>query len=333
MASRTLTRLLGARPSGRPPDSGAFGRLLDADALSLGVARAVVCGLFLASALSTDFSALGRLPPTLLRPVGLMQLAPWSLYDALMTPRGMAAFKLLLAAALLPAALGLLTRWTTKASLVLVVFYQGLTRSLGHFNHDELIAVYFLAVLAFSPCGDAFSLDRLRGLSRDRAGGESRGRASGESQPRAPHWAYAYPVLLMRALLAWAYFSSALLKLRAAGAGYFGPDSLPALAVLHSLDNFHETRYRHAFWLVEYRAYTPAAVALVLAWELLFPLALVSKRARWPLLGFGVLFHLASRYLLNVFFPFFMAMYFVYVDWPAVAARLRRLKRRAEPPG
>ena len=292
-------------------------RLLDADAFALGVVRAVVCGVFLGSALLADFSNLGRLPPTLLRPVGVMQLLPWPLYDALLTPRGMLAFKLLLTASLALGALGLWTRWTTKTSLLLVLFYEGLVRSLGHFNHDEMIAVYFLAVLASAPCGDGFSLDSRRVAAGARPAG----------------WVYGYPVLLMRLLLAWAYFSSALLKLRTAGLGYFSPDSLPALAIFHSLDNLHETQHRYAFFLPEYRAYTAAAVALVLAWELLFPLAVFSKRARWPLLGFGVVFHFAPRYFLNVFFPFFLAMYLAFIDWPAVAERLRRRAARAGPPG
>lgn len=292
-------------------------RLLGADAFTLGVVRAFVHAAFLAPALAADFSALGRLPVTLLRPVGVMQLLPWPLYDALLTPRGMLAFKVLLAASLALGALGLWTRVTAKTSLLLVLFYQGLLRSLGHFNHDEMIAVYFLAVLAFAPCGDAFSLDARR------------------RQPDAPRsaWAYGYPVLLMQILLAWAYFSSGLLKLRTAGLAYFSPDNLPTLAILHSLDNLHETQHRYAFLLPEYRAYTTAAVAVVLAWELLFPLAVFSKRARWPLFGFGVVFHVATRYLLNVFFPFFLAMYVVFIDWAAVAERLGRPRRRAPPPG
>lgn len=289
-------------------------RLLGADAFTLGVVRACVHGVFLAFALAADFSALGRLSVTLLRPVGVMQLLPWPLYDVLLTPRGMLVLKVLLTASLALGALGLWTRLTTKASLVLVLFYQGLLRSLGHFNHDEMIAVYFLGVLAFAPCGDAFSLDSRRG--------ESPG-------ARTAPWVYGYPVLLMQILLAWAYFSSALLKLRTAGLAYFSPDSLPTLAILHSLDNLHETQHRFAFLLPEYRAYTTAAVSLVLAWELLFPLAVVSKRARWPLLGFGVVFHVATRYLLNVFFPFFLAMYVVFIDWTALAQRLRRLFNRA----
>lgn len=292
-------------------------RLLGADAFTLGVVRACVHGVFLISALASDFSALGRLSATLLRPVGVMQLLPWPLYDALLTPRGMVGLKVLLAASLALGALGLWTRTTTKTSLALVLFYQGLSRSLGHFNHDEMIAVYFLGVLAFAPCGDAFSLDRRRGKL---------------IAPAAP-WVYGYPVLLMQILLAWAYSSSALLKLRTAGLAYFSPDSLPTLAILHSLDNLHETQHRYAFLLPEYRAYMTVAVGLVLAWELLFPLAVVSKRARLPLLGFGVVFHVATRYLLNVFFPFFLAMYVVFIDWTAVAARLRRVLGRARQRG
>ena len=57
---------------------------------------------------------------------------------------------------------GFLTVVSTKTSLLLVLFYQGLLRSFGHFNHDEMLAVYCLAVLAFTPCGDAFSLDSWR---------------------------------------------------------------------------------------------------------------------------------------------------------------------------
>ena len=292
-------------------------RLLGADAYTLGVVRAIVHGVFLVSVLCTDFSALGRLPVTLLRPIGVMQLLPWPLYDALLTPRGMLAFKVLLTASLALGTLGLWTRAATKTSFLLVLFYQGLLRSFGHFNHDEMIAVYFLAVLACAPCGDAFSLDSRR--------------AKSDAPPA--RWVYAYPVLLMQILLAWAYFSSALLKLRTAGLAYFSADNLPTLAILHSLDNLHETEYRYAFLLPEYRAYTAAAVTVVFAWELLFPLAVFSRRARWPLLGFGVLFHVATRYLLNVFFPFFLAMYVVFIDWTAVAERLRGLRRRAKSSG
>ena len=164
---------------------------------------------------------------------------------------------------------GFLTIISTKTSLLLVLFYQGLLRSFGHFNHDEMLAVYCLVVLAFTPCGDAFSVDSW--LAR--------------KKKERPHFAYAYPILLMQLLVAWTYFSSAIIKMRVAGLKYLSADNLPALAIFHSLDNLHDTSFRLAFRLPEFKAYLPFAVGFILVWELLFPLAIFWRRLRWWILG------------------------------------------------
>jgi hypothetical protein len=198
---------------------------------------------------------------------------------------------------------GLLTAVSTKSSLLLVVFYQGLLRSFGHFNHDEMLAIYCLAVLAFTPCGDSFSLDSFL------------------RKGQRPAFAYAYPILLMQLLTAWTYFSSALIKLRVAGWKYLSPDNLPALAIFHSLDNLHDTHFKLAFWLPQVKSYLPFAVAFVLIWELMFPLAIFWRRWRWWILGIGIVFHLATLFLMNIFFPHHLAMYLVFVDWDHVRSR------------
>ncbi len=275
--------------------------------------RAGVSAVFLISILATSFPNLGRLPATLLRPNGIMQLLSWKFYDLLLTPQGMSLLKWALVISLSFSTIGYLTSLTTKSSALLVVFYEGLLRSFGHFNHDEMLAVYCLIVLAFSPCGDGFSVDSLPGRTRKK----------GEQ-------AYGFPILLMRLLVAWAYFSSALIKLRVAGLGYFSKDNLPALAIMHSLDNLHDTHFRFAFSLPAIRDYLPYVVALVLIWELLFPLAVFWKRARWYILGVGVAFHVSTLFMMNIFFPYQLAMYLVFVDWPRVAGWLgdTRLLRR-----
>lgn len=274
----------------------------------MGVVRSIVHGTFLVSVLVTSFSALGALPVTILRPTGAMKLLPWSLYDQLLTPSGMAILKTAMVVSLLLSTTGLFTSISTKTSLLLVVFYQGLVRSFGHFNHDEMLAVYCLAVLAFTPCGDLFSLDHwLRRRKTER-----------------PPWAYSYSILLMQFLMAWVYFSSALIKLRVAGLRYLSVDNLPALAIFHSLDNLHDTHFKLAFWLPQVRSYLPFAVGLVLLWELLFPLAVFWPRSRWLLLGAGILFHLSTLFLMNIFFPHQLALYLIFVDWDAVARRYRR---------
>jgi hypothetical protein len=276
---------------------GIVNRVVPGSAFALGVVRSIVHGTFLVSILFTSFSALGSLPVTILRPTGAMKFLPWSFYDALQTPAAMVTFKVGVVLSLVLSTAGFLTVISTKTSFLLVLFYQGLLRSFGHFNHDEMLAVYYLAVLAFTPCGDAFSIDsRIKKKAR-------------------PAFAYAYPILLMQLLMAWTYFSSALIKLRVAGVKYLSTDNLPVLAIFHSLDNLHDTHFKLAFWLPQLKAYLPLAVALVLIWELLFPLAVFWRRWRWWILGFGITFHLATLFFMNIFFPHQLAMYLIFVDW------------------
>jgi len=264
--------------------------------------RSIVHGTFLVSVLLTSFSALGTLPPTILRPTGAMKFLPWSFYDQLQTPSGMVTLKSVMVLSLLFSTAGLFSVVSTKTSLLLVLFYQGLLRSFGHFNHDEMLAIYYLAVLAFTPCADEFSLDN---LIAKRSG-------------QRPLWAYAYPILLMQLLLAWVYFSSALIKLRIAGFKYLSPDNLPALAIFHSLDNLHDTQFKLAFWLPQVKSYLPVAVAIILIWELSFPLAIFWRRVLWLILGFGIVFHLSTLFLMNIFFPHQLAMYLIFIDWDHV---------------
>jgi hypothetical protein len=285
----------------------ALKRFVPTDAASLGMIRAVICAFVLVEMLLTDFSDLGRLPTTVMRPTGAMQIFPWKFYDQLVTPGGMVALKCLLILSLLGASVGYLTSVTTKSAAALFLFFEGLVRSFGHFNHDEMPLVYILIVLAFTPCGDAFSLDAVFGRVRRRAG----------------HIAYGYPILLMRSLLAWSYFSSALIKLRVAGFGYFNSDNFPTLAILHSLDNMHASNYRLAFWLPHMRGATTFVLIAVVLWELAFPLTIFSKVARWIILPFGVLFHVTTLFFMNLFFPFHLAAYAVFIDWPGVVSSVQ----------
>lgn len=238
-----------------------------------------------------------------------MKLLPWSFYEQLLTPTGMMILKVALVVSLVAGTIGFLTPVSTKTSFLLVLFYQGLLRSFGHFNHDEMLAVYCLAVLAFTPCGDEFSLDKRLRRSRKARPAKER-----------PAFAYAYPILLMQLLMAWSYFSSALIKLRVGGLTYLSQNNLPALAIYHSLDNLHDTSFRIAFWLPQIKEYLPIFVGVVLLWELVFPVAVFVPRLRWWILGGGVIFHLSTLFVMNLFFPHQLALYLLFVDWDRFAS-------------
>ncbi len=287
-------------------------RLVPTDAAALGTVRAGVCGFILCQILLTSFSDLGRIPVTLLRPTGAMQILPWRFYDLLVTPAGMSALKWLTVLSLFAATIGCFSSLTTKSSALLFLFYEGLLRSFSHFNHDEMPAIYILIVLAFTPCGDAFSFDNRRGKTR----------------PQRSGLVYGYPILLLRGLLAWSYFSAGLIKLRVAGSNYLSADNPASLAIYHSLDNLHDTHFRLAFWLPQVGQYVTAFVALGVLWELLFPLAIFFRRARLIILTFGIIFHLTTLFFMNIFFPYHLAMYLVFVNWPRLLRRAEGLLRR-----
>jgi len=50
-------------------------------------------------------------------------------------------------------------------------------------------------------------------------------------------------------------------------------------------------------------------------WEFFFPLAVFFPRLRWFILGSGVVFHLATLFLMNIFFPHQLALYLLFVNW------------------
>ena len=289
---------------------GVLNNLVPSTASALGIARAIIHGLFLFSVLNTSFSDIGKLPATVLRPAGAMRLLPWHFYESLLTPECMSLLKWLMVCSLLLSTIGFLTPLTTKTSAALVLFNEGLLRSLGNFRHDEMSAVYALAVLAFTPCGDAFSVDCWRK----------------SKEPHASGFRYGYPILLMQLILAWSYFSSAIIKLRVAGLGYFTPDNLPSLAIYLSLGNLRPTEFKLAFLLPRFREYLPFLVGVTIAWEFFFPLAVFWRRARWWILGFGIIFHALSLFLLNVFFPFHLGLYLLFVDWDKVSSRMSESK-------
>jgi hypothetical protein len=269
--------------------------------------RAGVCGVLALQMLLTDFRALGHLPSTLMHPPGVMEYVSWKVYDRVMTPRGMLALQVALVGCLAAAAAGTATPVSTKLAALLYIFYEGLLRSFGHFNHDEMTAVWFLIILALTPSGDGFSLDSWWRARLTRTGNRA--------PPLRPPAAYGYPILLMRIVLAWVYVSSALLKLRLGGLGYFDADSFLTLAISNSLGNMHDTQFRLAFHLTEYRTLAVMGLYVAIIWELLFPLAIISRRLRPYLLGVGVVFHIGTLLVVNITFPVQLAMYLVFIDW------------------
>jgi Vitamin K-dependent gamma-carboxylase len=276
-------------------------------ATSLGVVRAIVHTIFLVQVITTDFAALGRLPTTIMHPPGVLDYLSWKFFDRLIQPQTMLLFQGVLIVALLAGCVGFLTRFSTVASLLLVGLHQGVLRSFGHFNHDEMAPLLCLAILAASPCGEGFAVDARR-----------------KPRQRTRSFVYGYPIALMQMVIAWSYCTSGLLKLRLGGWEYFGPESLIAICTAHSLDNLHDTQFRLAFHLQRIQSFVPLLLAGAVAWEVLFPLGMVFRRLLPWFLAIGVLFHVSTMLMLNITFPTHLATYLVFAPWDRIRLSARR---------
>jgi Vitamin K-dependent gamma-carboxylase len=264
-----------------------------------------VGSVFLVSALTASYRAVGYLPVELMHPPGVMEYLSWKFYERLVTPNAMLTLQVLTVLALSMSVLGIATAWATKVSALLVLLFEGVLGSFGHTFAARTVGLYFLFVLAVSPCGDALSLDSRRGRRSIR-----------------PAWVYTYPILLMQGLLAWSYFGAGINKLRVAGLQHLSPDNLPVLAIRHSLDNAHPTQFTLALRLPELRSVTPLMAGAGLLWELSFPLALLWRRALPVFLVVGIAFHLATMLLMNIMFWNQIAMYLIFIDWPTLVNSL-----------
>jgi predicted DCC family thiol-disulfide oxidoreductase YuxK len=170
-----------------------------------------------------------------------------------------------------------------------------------------MAALTVLILLAFLPCGDAFSMDALAGAPVTR-----------------PRSAYRYPVALTRVLVAWVYVSNGLLILRLSGWRFFDADNLPAQFVAASLGNLNDSHFHAAFWLIPYRHYVPPVLMVVVAWAILFPVGYFWKLTRYWFLTMGVLVHVGVMLLFNKIYLVQMAMFLVFFDWVAIGSRVRR---------
>jgi hypothetical protein len=205
------------------------------------------------------------------------------------------------------AALGLLTRWTAPATILLALYVFGVPQMFGKVNHCHHL-IWFGAVLSVAPCADTFSLDALvrrwRGRTRDVTPGRR----------------YALPMRFIWMLLALVYFFPGFWKIWMGGIDWIVSDHLRFQ--MYHLWSTHDT-WRPVIdpsgspWLCH------AGAASVIAFEMSYPLLILSRRTRLVVLVLGLSFHTLSALTLNIMFGGLILCYVVLVDWSALAQRIR----------
>lgn len=197
-------------------------------------------------------------------------------------------------------ALGLVGLWT-RASLAVAtvsgVYVLGLFQLTGSVTHDMHL-LWFAALSAAGPSGEAWSLDRF--IARRR----------GEAEP-APSLRVAVPLFFARALLGLVYFFPGFWKLATSGASWITSDNLKNQMHWKWLQNGALPPIRIDRW----DGLVHAGALGVVLFELSFLLLVVFPKTRILAALGGLAFHVLSQVFLFIPFPSLWGCYTMLVDW------------------
>jgi hypothetical protein len=278
-------------------------------ALNLAVFRVVVPAVVLISPELYTAAQWAALPPGL-------RVAPEGMGHAVsllpIAPAVARSAQWLLACACVAALLGYHARVAMASVTVLGLYVFGHAQLGGTVLHDMHL-FWFSALLAASPCGDALSIDRLRGRTRGAP---------------APSIEYGLPLQAARALLGVIYFFPGFHKLWTSGSAWVWSDNL--------LNQMHWKWYQMG-------GFTPAlrvdrwpqllqvGALLVVLFELFFIVLALVPRLRLLALAGGIAFHASADYFLRIPFSSLWLCYVVLIDWGAVARRWRDARDAMQP--
>lgn len=272
---------------------------------NLGLCRLLFYGAIFLLYLPRDLALWGEVSP-----VFWMPLFTFEALRLPVAPAGvLAALAVAWKVALGLGCLGLFTRLSTATSFVLGFYLLGLPHNFGKVHHFDALLVFVFGALAFARCGDAWAVDA---LIRRRRGGAAP-KASGE---------YRWPVRLVWVLFALIFFAAGLAKLRASGPAWVLSDNMAALLIAQQYPTSEPgplvdwgLALARRRWL-----YQPLAAATLLL-ELGYPLALVSRRARWIVVPGMLLAQIGIRVLLGPSFEQFVICNLFWVPWDRLAWR------------
>jgi hypothetical protein len=299
-----------SRPSHSPAISalcaGRPGTAFDLAALRIAVFGALIAQTLLWQGVPSWFASLPaalRVPPPGWRAVGGLPFA---------TPVVVAVLEASFVVVCLLAAAGWFTRATSIVATLLGLYLLGLPQSFGKLNHYHHL-LWLAALLAASPCGDAWSIDRAR---------------RGAVAEPAPHAAYCLPLRVTWVLVGLMYLFPGLWKILASPSGWFSGRDL----VGHLHAKWHELGgFRPLLPIDQWPLLARALSWFTLAFELGFLPLVLWRRTRPYVVGGGLLFHAGTTLTMRISFLPLVVCYVAFLDWGAIRSKLRRRIGRDAP--
>lgn len=281
----------------------------------LGAIRAWIALILLAQVLWEDLPSSADLPRAMLDLrrhwlVGLLHGIPG--FDGfLASATALQAYEIVTIALLVMAMVGLFTRWTVPAAALAYLLFAHILRSYAWSYHMGLVPLHALLVLSLTPCGDGFSLDRLRRIRR--------GQTVAPAEPRLRYGAGRFLVWMAVAL---PYTMAGFSKIRKGGLGWWQGEHMQQMLVATVVEPMHfDFRLTYAAlhwpgWMWDVLGFA------ALAGEVTFVLVLVHRLARLvlPLVMAGM--HVGILLMQNILFPDLIAVQAVFYDWTPLRERL-----------
>ncbi len=271
---------------------------------NLAVFRITVGVVFLLLPDIADAARWAALPPEVrVAPIGV----GWALDFVPITPELANAAYRVLVAALLAGIAGVFTRAAWTVATVAAIYLLGLPQLGGaafHYHH----LVWFSALLAASPCGDAISVDAL--LARRR----------GDAPPPGRDIAYGAPLRVAWTLIGFIFFFPGMWKVATSGWEWIWSDNLRNQMYAKWLQ---KPEFTPIFRVDRWPTLVRLGAFCVVAFELSFAFLVPFRRTRPWAVAAAIAFHQITAYFMSLAFSALWLCYVVFFDWSAIAARVR----------
>lgn len=241
-----------------------------------------------------DFTIWGELPASFRRELYLFKLLRLDIAD----PKTLAMLELVWKVSLLTSSLGLATRASLVVSFALSLYMLGLPNHFGKIGHGDGVLVIVMGVMMLSHCDRRWTLDA---VGRRRL-------ISATSLP--PSGEYRWPVQMVRLLSAIVFFAAGIAKLKTSGLEWVFSENLRNVLLQHHVHSRPMVDW--GIWIAGRPWLCQTLAAFTLSVELLFPLTLFSRRARWLLVTSMFLIQVGIAVVMGVVFTQFM---FIYLFW------------------
>ena len=294
---------------------------------SLGAIRTLVCLVLLLTTLIEDLPSLALLPAEMRRSLGVtkyLYMLPIG-FDALIASEAsLRAFKWLTELILFLGMIGWRTRLVIPLGALCTLVFFGILIDYSFFWHQNLVPIYMMIALSFTPCGDGWSIDRLRKI------------AQGEAVPDAGRASpvYGWSRYICWVILAWPYVANGLSKLEGGGLYWGNATNMRTYLYAQTLSP-REFDWAWSLWFVHVPDIFFSLMGIfTLMTETLFGMVLFSRVARRIFPVAAIMMHVGILLLQRILFVDLVLLQLIFFDFTqvrkAIGARVGNKRGRLQ---